>query len=152
MRILPVVLLGGLVACGGGGGDQRIVVVDTGFEVGGNDGEDWPFTFAAATVRCEILTYPIPDFGRDTGRLKRPHVTIRADGGSTYGLNGAAMGRWPSYEDLIPEPWRDPTVSDEAFAFRMRANRYTADWLDRALSECFDPATGFVGPWRAFED
>lgn len=58
------------------------------FEVGGHVGEDWPFTFETAIVRCEIVTYPTD--------LKRPHVTIRADGGATYGLNGAAMGHRPA--------------------------------------------------------
>lgn len=33
-------------------------------------------------------------WGIDPNGRKRPHVTIRADGGATYdGLNGAAMGR-----------------------------------------------------------
>ena len=139
-RTCWIALLGALVACGGG---ERISVVDVpAFEVGGNVDEDWPFTFETAIVRCEIVTYP--------SDLKRPHVTIRAGGSATYGLNGAAMGRWPSYEELIPEGWRDPTLSDEAFAFRMRANRYTSDWLSRGLSECFDPTTGLVGSWSAF--
>ena len=160
MRVLLVSVLVVLVACGGPGAP---LVQD--FHVG-RDGDDWwPFTFESGTVRCVIVTSATPArtssgssrpgtlaefrerrYGRGDG-TQRPHVTLRTDGGETYGLNGPAMDRWPSVVQLIPDKWRDPLVSDEALEYRTRASRYVNDWLRQGLSHCIDPIAGWTGAW-----
>ena len=165
MRVLLVSVLVVLVACGGDSGDRPGAPLVRDFDVG-RDGDDWwPFTFESGTVRCVIVTSETPDrtssgssrpgtlaefrerrYGRGDG-TQRPHVTLRTDGGETYGLNGPAMDRWPSVVQLIPDKWRDPLVSDEALEYRTRASRYVNDWLRQGLSHCTDPIAGWIGAW-----
>ena len=104
-------------------------------------GDDWPFVFDAGELRCQVVTLSIPNFGRSSGNMKRPHVTLNT-GGQTYGVNGAAMNRWPGWKDLV-----DPEID---FAGEMRAGSLASEWITRALSACSDPMSGFVGPWSAF--
>ncbi len=103
-------------------------------------GDEWPFVFDAGELRCQIVTLSISNFGRSSGNMRRRHVTINTDG-ETYGVNDAAMNRWPGHKDLV-----DPEID---FAGEMRALSLASEWVTRALSACSDPINGFVGPWSA---
>ena len=86
-----------------------------------------PAAIAAFFGRSPVRTPPAPEgcvaprqsaLALNTRRALRANVappprrlrlvTLRTDGGQTYGLNGPAMDRWPSVVQLIPDKWRDP--------------------------------------------